>query len=223
MENTRLIFEKQLAHAVLLGILLILLSLASRLSGFWEGEFLGLTTRSWLYISVANTILHQVYVWLCWRSQLHLSLMTRVLGQSAFRVYAVGFGILIILRPILVTGLAVSNRNTIHADTAVMQVIAVILLVPTVYLLYSIIRYFSFTRALGVDHFDESYRSRPLVREGIFRFTPNSMYFFGFLVLWAPAIYFSSAAAVSFAAFSHLYIWVHYHCTEKPDMARIYL
>ena len=24
------------------------------------------------------------------------------------------------------------------------------------------------------------------------------------------------------AAFAHLYIWVHYHCTEKADMRRIY-
>jgi len=222
MKNTQLIFEKQLAHIVLLGILLFLLSLASRLPGFWQGEFLGLTTRTWFYLSVVNTVLHQVYVWLCWRTQLHLSLMTNVFGGTAFRIYAAGFGIMIILRPILITGLAISNRNTLHVNSIVMQIIAVILLAPGIYLLYSIVRYFSFTRALGIDHFDESYRSFPLVREGIFRFTSNGMYIFGFLVLWAPAIFFSSIAAVAFAAFSHLYIWVHYYCTEKPDMARIY-
>ena len=87
---------------------------------------------------------------------------------------------------------------------------------------YSIIKYFSIVRAFGIDHFDESYRSRPLVKEGIFRFTPNAMYIFGFTLLWAPAFYFSSVAALAFAFFSHLYIWVHYFCTEKPDMERIY-
>jgi len=222
MKNTQLIFEKQLAHVVLLGTLLFVLSLASRLPGFWDGEFLGLTTRTWFFLSVVNTVLHQVYVWFCWRTQLHLSLMTNVFGGIAFKIYSVGFGIMIILRPFLITGLAISNRDTLSFNPIVMQIVAVILLAPGIYLLYSIVRYFSFTRALGIDHFDESYRSRPLVREGIFRFTPNGMYIFGFLVLWAPAVFFSSVAAIAFAVFSHLYIWVHYYCTEKPDMARIY-
>jgi len=222
MEKARLVFEKQLAHAMFLGILLFLLSQASRLPGFWEGEFLGLTTATWFYLSVINTILHQLYVWFCWRTQLHLSLLTNIFGRSAFRVYAAAFGVMIILRPVLITGLAVSNRNTMHANPILMQAVAVILLMPVAYLLFSIVRYFSFTRALGADHFDDSYRSLPLVREGIFRFTPNGMYIFGFFILWAPAIFFSSIAAIALAAFSHFYIWVHYYCTEKSDMKRIY-
>ena len=217
-----MIFEKQFAHVVLLGILLFLLDFASRLPGFFDGEYLGLTTRTWFALSVVNTVLHQVYVWFCWRTQLHLSLMTNVFGQSAFKFYAAGFGIMIILRPILITGLAVSNGGTLPVDPIIMQIVAAILLAPGIYLLYSIVRYFSFTRALGADHFDESFRSLPLVREGIFRFTSNGMYVFGFLVLWAPALFFSSISAIIFAAFSHLYIWVHYYCTEKPDMKRIY-
>jgi len=28
--------------------------------------------------------------------------------------------------------------------------------------------------------------------------------------------------ALLLAGFNHLYIWVHYYCTEKPDMERIY-
>ncbi|TNF49134.1 hypothetical protein EP232_01715 [bacterium] len=222
MEKAQLIFEKQMAHLILLGVLLFFLFQASRLQGFWEGGFLGLTTRTWLYLSLINTILHQVYVWFCWRTQLHLSLLTDFFGRSAFRLYAAGFGIMIVLRPVLITGLAVSNRDTLHFNPMFMQLTAVILLAPVIFLLYSIVRYFSFTRALGADHFDESYRSMPLVREGIFRFTPNAMYVFGFFILWVPAVFFSSTAAISFAAFSHLYIWVHYYCTEKPDMARIY-
>jgi hypothetical protein len=48
------------------------------------------------------------------------------------------------------------------------------------------------------------------------------MYLFGFALLWAPAVYYSSITALFFALFSHLYIWIHYFCTEKPDMVRIY-
>ncbi len=36
----------------------------------------------------------------------------------------------------------------------------------------------------------------------------------------APA--FNSAAALTVAAFSHAYIWVHYFATEKPDMDFLY-
>jgi len=62
----------------------------------------------------------------------------------------------------------------------------------------------------------------PLVRKGIFRFTDNGMYLYAFLLFWSIAIYFSSTAALLVALFSHLYIWVHYYCTEQPDMEYIY-
>ena len=41
---------------------------------------------------------------------------------------------------------------------------------------------------------------------------------YAFLLFWAIAIGFNSAAALVVAAFSHAYIWVHYYATEKPDM-----
>ena len=90
------------------------------------------------------------------------------------------------------------------------------------YLIYSVKRYFGFKRAYGIDHFDDAYRSLPLVREGIFRFSPNAMYDFGFLLLWVPGLVTQSLAALAVALFSHLYIWVHYACTERADMNRIY-
>jgi hypothetical protein len=104
----------------------------------------------------------------------------------------------------------------------VLKSLALILAAPTFYLFYSVKRYFGFRRAFGIDHFDEAYRSLPMVRKGIFRFTPNGMYAFGFFLLWIPGLWFGSRAALCVAAFNHLYIWVHYYCTERPDMRRIY-
>ena len=60
------------------------------------------------------------------------------------------------------------------------------------------------------------------ILKGIFRFTRNGMYVYGFLILWVPALWWASVAALTAALFNHLYIWVHYFATEKPDMARIY-
>jgi Phospholipid methyltransferase len=55
-----------------------------------------------------------------------------------------------------------------------------------------------------------------------FRFTSNGMYVYGFLLLWVPALWWASAAALCVALFNHLYIWVHYFATERPDIDRIY-
>jgi protein-S-isoprenylcysteine O-methyltransferase Ste14 len=222
MVKVRLVFEKQFIHMMLLAVLLTLLLSAGRLDRFWNGEAWGLSTQWWFVLALANTIAHQLYVWFCWRTELHGGLLGRIFKAAAFKLYAAGFSVLILLRPILITFLAVSNRHTVPADPVVMRIIGVFLLFPAAYLGYSISRYFGFTRAFGADHFDPSYRSRPLVREGIFRFNPNAMYLFGFSLLWAPAFFFSSVAALAFALFSHLYIWVHYYTVEKPDMDRIY-
>jgi len=126
------------------------------------------------------------------------------------------------LRPVLAFALGWSNRNSLPIEPWIGYLAAVILLVPAIYLVYSVKRYFSFERAFGIDHFDTSYRNMPLIRKGIFTWTPNAMYVFGFLILWVPALLFQSVAALIVAAFSHLYIWVHYYCTELPDMRRIY-
>jgi hypothetical protein len=48
------------------------------------------------------------------------------------------------------------------------------------------------------------------------------MYKFAFLFLWVIALVLLSRAALIVAAFSHLYIWVHYYFTELPDIQFIY-
>ena len=61
-----------------------------------------------------------------------------------------------------------------------------------------------------------------MVKKGIFRYTSNGMYWFGFLLLWVPGFLFRSEGALLAALFNHLYIWVHFYFTEKPDMDLIY-
>ena len=215
-------FEGQLAHLVCMTILLLALYGAFQLSYFKSGSFFGLSATAWATLAVTNAILHQVYVWLCWRSELDGQHVTRIFGEHAFRIYQVGFTLLIVLRPILAFALGWSNRGTLGIEPWLGYAISLILFAPSVYLIYCIRRYFGFARAFGIDHFDTSYRNVPLVRQGIFTWTPNAMYVYGFLILWVPAFLFQSVAALIVAAFSHTYIWVHYYCTEKPDMRRIY-
>lgn len=77
-------------------------------------------------------------------------------------------------------------------------------------------------RAAGKDHFDPSIAKLPFVKKGIFRYTNNGMYIYAFLIFYLPAILYQSGAALLVAIFSHIYIWVHYYCTELPDIKKIY-
>jgi len=216
------LFEKQIFHFIALAFLLFGLSRIVREEGFLTGEFWRISTKTWFWIAVALPVLHQVYVWLVWRMQLHYSLITRYLGKHAFVYYAIGFAILFASRFIFILFLGISNENTFNGHPVLIYGLAFVLLLPAFWLFYSVKKYFDFRRAFGIDHFDSSFRELPLVRGGIFKYTKNGMYTFGFFLFWVIALLFQSRAALLVALFNHLYIWVHYYCTELPDMKRIY-
>jgi hypothetical protein len=222
MTRVSRIFSHQLAHLLSLVALVSGVWLASHLPRFWDGRLLGLSTAVWVYMSIGVAIGHQVFVWACWRVELYSQGLTRLLGRSAFTLYATIFSVLILARPVVITGLAISNAGTLPLNQSVAVGLSMVLAIPVIYLIYSVKRFFGFRRAFGIDHFDSTARSLPMVRQGIFRFSQNAMYVYGFLLLWIPAIFFRSTAAVVVALFSHCYIWVHYVVTEKPDMQTIY-
>ena len=222
MLQFQFIFEKQWLHLLALTGLISGLVMLGTLDNIQAGSLWDVSTIIWLRLAVAIAIAHQVLVWFCWRTQLHWSLLTRLLGDTGFTVYAVLFSILGIARVAVVFILAIANRNTAPVDLAVLRILALLTAIPAVYLFYSVRRYFGFKRAFGADHFDPSYRAVPFVRKGIFRFTNNGMYTFGFFLLWVPGLWYGSVAALGVALFNHLYIWVHYYATELPDIKRIY-
>ena len=222
MSNLKLIFERQIRHYLLLPVILVALVMISSTEGFLRGDFLGVGTKTWFLLAVAVPVVHQFYVWLCWRTELHYSLITKLFGRAGFALFSVGFLVLLVSRLILITFLAISNRNSIGANVIVLWGLSILFWLISLYVFYCILRYFTLRRAMGADHFDASYRSAGLVREGIFKYTSNAMYTVGLLFLWIPGLLFSSKAALAVALFSHVYVWVHYYCTEKPDMKRIY-
>ena len=215
-------FEKQPQHIVLLTLLLATVAWASQGEGVRTGSYLGVSTTTWFWWSIAFPIIHQVWVVICWRLELHSQILSCSLGPWGFRLYAAGFALLSAGRIYTVIAVSIANQGTVHLNQGLLNFLALLIAVPTIYLFYSVARYFGFQRALGADHFDASFREKPFVRKGIFRFTRNGMYTFGFGVIWLPGLVWASQAGLLSAAFSHLYIWVHYFCTEQPDMRRIY-
>jgi len=169
--------------------------------------------------AVFTPVLHQIFVWWAWRSELQSQTVSRVLG---FRTYLIIFFAFLLGRVVTLFALAWADSGSLQLATQPRVLITAMLLLVWGYLAYSVKRYFGFERAAGADHFDASYREMPLVKQGIFQVTSNGMYTFGFLILWAIAIGLNSISALAVAFFSHAYIWVHFYCTELPDMDYLY-
>ena len=215
------IFDKQIYHYIAL-ILLVFGVYALADDSALLGQLWGVSTCTWLWLSVAVPILHQVYVWFAWRGQLKYSLISRIFGESGFKVYTITFTVLFVSRLIFIILLSLSNKNSIALSSGFSYALSTVFTLLSGYLFYSVRTYFGFKRAFGIDHFDDSYRHLPFVREGIFKYTSNAMYTFGFLILWVPGLVFYSKAALLAAGFNHIYIWVHYYTTELPDIRYIY-
>jgi hypothetical protein len=215
------IFEKQLWHLITLVLLLSGIQFVLKYSPL-EGYFWGISAKTWLNYSIGIAILHQVFVLIIWRLELYYSLISRIFGKAGFTIYAAGFSIMFVLRLLFIIALGISSRNLMTLDPVISYSIAILLFIIVIYLMYSVLKYFGFKRAYGIDHFDRSYIDTPFVEKGIFRFSKNAMYKFGLLVLWIPGFVLFSKPALIAALFQYAYIWVHYYYTELPDMKHIY-
>jgi len=187
------------------------------------GSLWGLSTEFWFLIALASPIVHQIYVLVIWRLELYHNSISRLAPKNGFLMYKIGFAILILSRPVTITLLAIASQNTVEIPPMFAHPVIFIFVLLSIYLFYSVKKYFGMDRAFGIDHFKpQEAKDLPMVNEGIFKYSSNSMYVFGFLVLWVPGLLFLSKAALLMALFNHLYIWVHYYFTEKPDMEAIY-
>lgn len=215
-------FEKQLQHVALLTVLLLGVYWFYENAAF-SGQLWGIKTSVWFWLAVIMPIAHQFYVVLLWRAELYHQQMTKWFGEKAFKIFKIFFTALFVARPITLILLGISNANSLDISPFIAYTLAALFTIAFIYTMYSVFRYFGIDRAYGEDHFNPvEYKNKPLVRKGMFRFSSNAMYKFAFLILWAIALAFVSEAALIVAAFSHVYIWVHYYCTELPDMKYIY-
>lgn len=211
MANPPSLWHSQGIHGFSLLVLLIVTSwLWLRMGSPYPGAF---------WLAVMTPVVHQLYVWCAWRTELNRGTVSRTLG---FRGYVVCFFILFGARFVTLAYLAWLDRGSLGLAPAVHVLLTIALLAPGLYAGYSVKRYFGMLRASGADHFDPRYRAMPMVDKGIFRYTNNGMYLYAFMIFWAIAIGFNSSAATLVAAFSHAYIWVHFHTVEKPDMDYLY-
>jgi hypothetical protein len=140
----------------------------------------------------------------------------------AIPLYLFLFFALFFARFVSLTYLALSNKQSLDLNRTYFYVIAVLVFPVIAYTGFSVVHYFGLQRAAGLDHFEQSYREMPMENRGIYKYTDNAMYVIAMAATYYPGLLLGSSAALLIAAFNHLFIWVHYYCTEKPDMGLIY-
>ena len=180
--------------------------------------FFSIRAYEWFMVSMSIPLIHQAYVWMCWRSELCWKLISNTIG---FKGYIIIFFILIISRLSAIV-LCFVDYGSLYKPGWLTWILALILFIPGVYTMYSVKKYFGFLRAAGADHFDSKYRDLPFENRGIFKWTPNAMYVFAIGIPFSFAVATGSQSMFVVAIYTYISIWLHYFCTEKPDFAVIY-
>ena len=210
-------FKHQIWHLggiiVLFYISVQFVDLESNTNSFLEVGALG-----WFMIAMFIPIIHQVYVWICWRSELCWKLISNTIG---FKGYVILFFILIISRLSAIV-LCFVDYGSLYKPGWLAWILGLILFIPGAYTMYSVKKYFGFLRAAGADHFDPKYRDLPFENRGIFRWTPHAMYVFAIGIPFSFAVATGSQSMFVVAIYTYISIWLHYFCTEKPDIVEIY-
>ena len=180
--------------------------------------FIGIDASSWFMIAMSIPLIHQTYVWICWRSELCWKSISNTIG---FKGYVIIFFILILSRLSAIV-LCFIDYGSLYTPGWFAWSLAIIIFIPGAYTMYSVKKYFGFLRAAGADHFDTKYRDMPFEKRGIFKWTPNAMYVFGIGVPFGFATATGSLLMFIVAIYTYISIWLHYFCTEKEDYKIIY-
>ena len=178
-------------------------------------SFIRINAFNWVIIAMSVPLIHQTYVWICWRSELCWKLISNTIG---FKGYVILFFILIISRLSAIV-LCFVDYGSLYKPGWLAWILGLILFIPGAYTMYSVKKYFGFLRAAGADHFDPKYRDLPFENRGIFRWTPNAMYVFAIGIPFSFAVATGSQSMFVVAIYTYISIWLHYFCTEKPDIA----
>ena len=180
--------------------------------------FIRINALSWFMIAMSIPLIHQVYVWICWRSELCWKSVTNTIG---FKGYVIFFFILIISRLSAIV-LCFVDYGSLYKPNWFVWILAIVIFIPGVYTMYSVKKYFGFLRAAGADHFDSKYRDMPFEKRGIFKLTPNAMYVFAIGIPFGFAVATGSQSMFVISIYTYISIWLHYFCTEKEDFKVIY-
>ena len=218
MENKlSFFFKHQIWHV---GVTIVLFYIGSQLVNLDSNTntFLGISALSWFMIAMTIPLVHQVYVWICWRSELCWKSISNTIG---FKGYLIIFFTLIISRLSAIV-LCFVDYGSLYKPGLIAWALSIIVIIPGLYTMYSVKKYFGFARAAGADHFDPKYRDMPFEKRGIFKWSSNAMYTYAIAIPFGFAIATGSQSMFIVSIYTYISIWLHYFCTEREDFKIIY-
>jgi len=215
-------YKGQLIHLVSYGALLTICLITVDWKALSQQSLWGIQGRLIFILSLAMAPLHHFYVWYVWRSELCYHRISPLFKGKGFRVYGVGFAVIALVRVLSVLLVGVADDSSIKMHWVLTWIDGPLMAALALYAVYSTHRYFGYERAIGGDHFFDKYKEMPFVRKGIFRYSSNSMYMFGLMLILLPGIWCSSEAALILGVYHYIAGWIHYFCTERPDINVIY-
>ncbi len=183
------------------------------------GRFFGLSRLRFWPPHIITPILHQVYVWLAWRSELTSQRITRCFGKDGFSLCRLLHRLLGcppadhcragLLEPLYVPA---APRAYLHAGSRASSSPRLpVLLGAQALRLQARLRHRPFRRFLPASAICQT---RHLSPDGQRRM-------FSAFVLWTPGLFFLSQAAL-WSLRSTTSTSAHYYCTELPDIRHIY-
>ncbi|MBN1409490.1 MAG: hypothetical protein JW969_01505 [Spirochaetales bacterium] len=216
------LFKHQTYHLAAYIILGALLILFPAITAGGSQTFWGLSALQWIILSWAAAGIFHAWVLFFWRLEYHYGKISEWFGKSGFLIFRIGF--IISAAATLLPSIPVSylTNNTFALPLPVKLILLIGTTPFILWAIYSVFFYFGINRAFGADHFFAEYRAKPLEKRGTFKYISNSMYVIILLLLYHPSIFFGSCAGLMYALIHHAFVWVHYYCTEKPDLREMY-
>ena len=101
------VLRHQLWHFLSLLILLMgIILLVNQDPSLLSGELGEVSTATWMILAILSPIVHQLYVLVCWRLELHYKRISKAFGANGFKLYKIGFAILILSRLVTIVVLS---------------------------------------------------------------------------------------------------------------------
>lgn len=169
--------------------------------------------------TLITTLLHQGLVVIVWRYVLFHPIRDRGHRRRVVLAFGSLFFLFFASRLIITILASVRDAGSLEWSPWIRLPAMFAILLPGGWALYSVFRYFGVYRALGADHFDPQYRTLPFERRGIYRYTSNGMYTFAVLLFLLPGLAMDARAGLLIGLYHYGAVWIHYHATEKPDLA----
>lgn len=216
------VLERQGLHALAWVVLGALLYQVTGTSPGADEAIAGLSVRIWVASSWILAGLSQAWMAAFWRLELHGGAVSARLGDLGFPLLRAGYAVLFPLRflPLIPISLATAGTGSLSPTTRITLVVA-----STPLILWTVrdaLVHFGLDRLSGSDHFFPEDRGGRKETRGIHRYLANAMYTVGTLALFHPGLVTGSTLGLWVAAFHYAFVWVHYWCTEAPDLEILY-